>query len=260
LLNILYQDQDLLAIHKPAGLLVHKSSVAADISENAVDLLQAQIGMPVFPIHRLDRATSGVLLFALSAQMTKVISLMMQENEVKKWYISILRGTTSPAGHITKSLSSEYNPTKKSAITYYKTLKNCLVNIPYRRFDTTPYSVVLASPQTGRTHQLRQHFAHIRHYIIGDKKHGDIKQNKHILAQSNEQIMYLHACQLSFNHPISQENIIIQAPIPSNWGFVGKLLDVDFNTVLIRSELSNHPLLFFTSSTIKQQCTHHVYA
>lgn len=259
MLTILFQDQDLLAIHKPAGLLVHKSSVAMDVDVNVVDLLQEQLGFPVFPIHRIDRPTSGVLLFALNTAMAKQLSGLLQQNEVKKWYLAILRGKTAASGHITKSLSSEYNSTKKTAISFYVTLGNYLANIPYRGYPTTPYSVVLASPQTGRTHQLRQHFAHIRHYIIGDKKHGDVKQNKHITSKMQEQTMYLHAYQLNFFHPITRKEIVITAPIPPSWNKMKALLMIDLEKLAQQHALSNHPIYISPDITENQESTHYIY-
>jgi tRNA pseudouridine65 synthase len=260
LLDIIFQDKDLLAINKPAGLLVHRSNVAIDIHENVVDQLTNQLGIPVFPIHRLDRPTSGVLLFALNTETAKTMAEKMQQNEIKKWYATIVRGLTKPSGHITKAISSEYNPTKKkSAISYYKTVCHALANIPYRGYPTTPYSLVLASPQTGRTHQLRQHFAHIRHYIIGDKKHGDVKQNKHIVPHLNLHTMYLHACQVLFTHPITNQEILINAPLPLAWENMAKLLQLDLQQLTTDASLSNHPVTFDISLTEKQECTHYVY-
>lgn len=259
MLDILFQDKDLLAIHKPAGLLVHRSNVAMDIHENAVDQLSAQVGAPVFPVHRLDRPTSGVLLFALNATMANTMAEKMQQNEIKKWYATLVRGLTKPSGHITKALSSEYSKTTKSAISYYRTLEHCLAPISYRGYTTTPYSLVLASPQTGRTHQLRQHFAHIRHYIIGDKKHGDVKQNKHAMQHLNQHTMYLHACQLQFKHPITNEEVTIKAPLPATWNKVKELLDVDFQGIVDSALLSHQPITFDLAIAEQQECTHYVY-
>lgn len=259
MLDIIFQDKDLLAINKPAGLLVHRSNVAIDIHENAVDQLTEQIGTPVYPIHRIDRPTSGVLLFALNANIAKVMAEKMQQNEIKKWYACVLRGLTKPAGHITKVLSSEYSKTTKAAISYYYTLGHYLAPLPYRGYPTTPYSLVLASPQTGRTHQLRQHFAHIRHYIIGDKKHGDVKQNKHILQHLNNYTMYLHAVQLTFTHPTTNKTLIINAPLPNTWCKMSELLQLNIQELVTTGLLSHQPVRLDPAIAEQQKCTHYIY-
>lgn len=212
MLEILFEDEDFVAINKPHGLLVHKSSIAADTSEFALQLLRDQIGKKVYPAHRLDRKTAGVLLFSLNKEMDSAIQTAFSQNLVKKEYLAVLRGHTDPEGTIDYPLKKE-NGTIQEALTNYRTLATTEIDLPFGKFPTSRYSLVLAKPETGRMHQLRRHFAHIFHPIIGDRPHGCNKQNKLWKDTFQHDTMLLHAKSLAFTHPKTQENIFIQARI-----------------------------------------------
>ncbi|MGX1752176.1 pseudouridine synthase [Sphingobacterium sp. NPDC055346] len=212
MLEILFEDEDFVAINKPHGLLVHKSSIAADTSEFALQLLRDQIGKKVYPAHRLDRKTAGVLLFSLNKEMDSAIQTAFSQNLIKKEYLAVLRGHTDPEGTIDYPLKKE-NGTIQEALTHYQTLAITEIDLPFGKFPTSRYSLVLAKPETGRMHQLRRHFAHIFHPIIGDRPHGCNKQNKLWKDTFQHDTMLLHAKSLAFSHPKTQENILIQAQI-----------------------------------------------
>lgn len=212
MLEILFEDEDFVAINKPHGLLVHKSSIAADTSEFALQLLRDQIGKKVYPAHRLDRKTAGVLLFSLNKEMDSAIQTAFSQNLIKKEYLAVLRGHTDPEGTIDYPLKKE-NGTIQEALTHYQTLATTEIDLPFGKFPTSRYSLVLAKPETGRMHQLRRHFAHIFHPIIGDRPHGCNKQNKLWKDTFQHDTMLLHAKSLAFTHPKTQENIFIQAQI-----------------------------------------------
>lgn len=212
MLEILFEDEDFVAINKPHGLLVHKSSIAADTSEFALQLLRDQIGKKVYPAHRLDRKTAGVLLFSLNKEMDSAIQTAFSQNLIKKEYLAVLRGHTNPEGTIDYPLKKE-NGTIQEALTHYQTLATTEIDLPFGKFPTSRYSLVLAKPETGRMHQLRRHFAHIFHPIIGDRPHGCNKQNKLWKDTFQHDTMLLHAKSLAFSHPKTQENIFIQAQI-----------------------------------------------
>ncbi|WP_313190954.1 pseudouridine synthase [Sphingobacterium sp.] len=212
MLEILFEDEDFVAINKPHGLLVHKSSIAADTSEFALQLLRDQIGKKVYPAHRLDRKTAGVLLFSLNKEMDSAIQTAFSQNLIKKEYLAVLRGHTDPEGTIDYPLKKE-NGTIQEALTNYQTLATTEIDLPFGKFPTSRYSLVLAKPETGRMHQLRRHFAHIFHPIIGDRPHGCNKQNKLWKDTFQHDTMLLHAKSLVFTHPKTQENILIQAQI-----------------------------------------------
>ena len=162
MLEILYEDDDLIAINKPHGLLVHRSSIAADTSEFALQLLRDQIGKTVYPAHRLDRKTAGILLFSLTKEMDSAIQQAFANNQMAKSYLAVLRGYAPPEGSIDYALKKE-NGTLQDALTHYQTLQHTEIDLPFGKFPTSRYSLVKANPQTGRMHQLRRHFAHILH-------------------------------------------------------------------------------------------------
>lgn len=212
MLDILFRDEYLIAINKPHGLLVHRSPIAADVEEFALQLLRDQIGQKVNPVHRLDRKTSGVLLFAFDKKTEIEMQKQFAENKVKKTYWAIVRGHTEENGDIDYPLRKE-NGTLQDAFTTYQTLKQAELDVPFGKHSTSRYSLIEATPATGRMHQLRKHFAHIFHPIIGDRTHGCNKQNKLFKERWEMDTMLLHAQSLTFTHPVTEELIIIQAPL-----------------------------------------------
>ncbi len=227
MLEILFEDEDFVAINKPHGLLVHKSSIAADTSEFALQLLRDQISKKVYPAHRLDRKTAGVLLFSLNKEMDSAIQTAFSQNLVKKEYLAVLRGHTDPEGTIDYPLKKE-NGTIQEALTNYQTLATTEIDLPFGKFPTSRYSLVLAKPETGRMHQLRRHFAHIFHPIIGDRPHGCNKQNKLWKDTFQHNTMLLHAKSLAFKHPKTQENIFIQAQIQPEFERALTILEIRY--------------------------------
>jgi tRNA pseudouridine65 synthase len=212
LLNILFQDDDLIAINKPHGLLVHRSPIARDAEEFALQILRDQLNRRVFPVHRLDRKTGGVLLFALSKDVEKLMQQQFYENKVDKIYLAIVRGHTPDEEEIDYPLRKE-NGTLQEAFTRYKTIARAELDVPLGSHPTSRYSLVEAKPETGRMHQLRKHFSHIFHPIIGDRTHGCNKQNKLFKERWELDTMLLHASQLSFNHPVTNIPVHIGAPL-----------------------------------------------
>ncbi len=212
MLEVIYQDPHIIAINKPHGLLVHQSSIARDAKEFALQLLRDQIGKAAYPSHRLDRKTSGVLVFALDKKTDRLMQQKFQNREVEKKYLAIVRGFT-PATHTIDYALQNENEVVQDAVTHFKTLNHFELDLPHGKYQTSRYSLVEASPETGRMHQLRRHFAHILHPIIGDRPHGCNKQNKLWLEKFKMNTMLLHACELSFNHPYSDERIHLKANI-----------------------------------------------
>jgi tRNA pseudouridine65 synthase len=223
MLDILYQDEYLIAINKPHGLLVHRSSIAADVSEFAIQILRDQIGKRVYPVHRIDRKTGGVLLFALDKSTEIAMQQAFMENKVSKTYLAVLRGFTTDEGEIDYPLRKE-NGTLQDALTRYKTLQRAELDVPLGKHNTSRYSLVEARPQTGRMHQLRKHFAHIFHPIIGDRTHGCNKQNKLFKDQWEMAAMLLHASELKFTHPIAGTKIEVNAPLQPEFAAVKALM------------------------------------
>ncbi|MFD2570776.1 pseudouridine synthase [Spirosoma soli] len=210
-LSILYQSDELVAINKPHGLLVHRSPIASDASEFAVQLLRDQLGQRVYPVHRLDRKTGGVLLFALNETMNAAMQQQFADGLVSKSYLAIVRGYTPDEQQIDYPLRRD-DGVLQDAFTSVKTLQRTEVPIPSGKHTTSRYSLVELTPTTGRMHQLRKHMAHILHPIIGDRPHGCNKQNKLFKDHFAMNTMLLHAHTLQCQHPATKAHIGITAP------------------------------------------------
>ena len=223
MLDIIFRDEHLIAINKPHGLLVHRSPIAADAQEFALQLLRNQIGQKVNPVHRLDRKTSGVLLFAFDKKTEIEMQKQFADNKVKKVYLAIVRGHTEGNGNIDYPLRKE-NGTLQEAFTTYQTLKQAELDVPFGKHPTSRYSLIEATPATGRMHQLRKHFAHIFHPIIGDRTHGCNKQNKLFKEKWKMDTMLLHAQSLTFIHPVTLNKIVIEASIQDEFVRAMKLM------------------------------------
>lgn len=216
-LEIIYQDSSLIAINKPSGLLVHRTKLAAEEkTEFAVQILRDQIGQRVYPVHRLDRPTSGVLLFALDETLLPELKRQFADREVAKTYWAIVRGIPRDENFlIDQGLKNERSGKIQEALTDFRLIQSC--EIPFDttgRYPTSRYSLLEACPKTGRTHQIRRHLAHARHYILGDKKHGNNKQNHFFHAQFGLDHLLLHGQKLEIFHPVLQKKLILEAEIP----------------------------------------------
>jgi tRNA pseudouridine65 synthase len=203
MLEIVYQDEYLIAINKPHGLLVHRSFIANDAKEFALQMLRDQVNRRVSPVHRLDRKTSGLLLFAFEKDVEIALHKQFQESAVKKKYKAILRGYAPDSMDIDYPLVKE-NGAIQDAFTSFVTLQRAEIDVPLGKHPTSRYSLVEATPTTGRMHQLRKHFAHICYPIIGDRKHG-------FKEQWDMTTMLLHASELEFIHPVTAEQITLKA-------------------------------------------------
>lgn len=194
-LEIIKETKDWVAINKPHGLLVHQSRIARDATEFAVQMLRDQIGQQVYPVHRLDRKTSGVLLFAKNKPTNAQLQALFRERKTQKTYKAIVRGFVADSGEIDYALTNEGKT--KAAQTHYRCLEQFEIPVTIGKFPTARYSLVELTPLTGRFHQLRKHMAHIFHPIIGDRPHGCNKQNRMWKADFKMDKMLLHAEQLS---------------------------------------------------------------
>ncbi len=210
MLQILFKDDSLVAINKPPGLLVHRSPIARDVETFAVQELRNQLDQHVYPAHRLDRKTSGVLLFGLKEEVNKILQQDFAEKRVNKTYLAIVRGWLDDKGTIDYALRRD-DGKMQDAVTHYECLQRTEVDVPFGKFSTSRYSLARVNPETGRMHQIRKHFAHILHPIIGDRPHGCNKQNRLFKERWNLTEMMLHARQIEINHPITKEKLSITA-------------------------------------------------
>lgn len=223
ILPIIYQDEYLVAINKPHNLLVHRSPIAAEESVFALQLLRDQLGCWVSPCHRIDRKTSGILLFALSKEVDKMVKKQFEAHTIHKKYLALVRGYLPDEGMMDRPLAKE-NGDLQNAITHYKCLQKVELDIEVSKYPKSRYSLAEISPETGRMHQIRRHFAQMRHYLIGDKTHGECKHNKMFEQRFGLNTMLLHAAELTFNHPITHENINLKAPL--NEAFLSILAEI----------------------------------
>ena len=209
-LEIVFENDLLVAINKPHGLLAHRSALARDAKQFAVQQLRNQIGQHVFPIHRLDRKTAGVMVFCKQKQYLDNYFSLFRERQVDKTYHAIVRGFTEDEGVIDYALINEKGQTQE-AITKFRTIDRFELDLPFGKYKSSRYALVEAKPETGRMHQIRKHFAHIFHPIIGDRPHGCNKQNKLWKEQWAMDKMLLHARAIQFTDPVSNECLIIKA-------------------------------------------------
>jgi len=225
--TIVYQDDFLVAIHKPAGLLVHRSAIDKYETEFAVQYTRDAVGQKVYPIHRLDKATSGLLLFALDSNTARLMGEQFSNHTIQKTYLAICRGWAEPQGFIDHALKYKRDKIAdklkreqlepQSAETAYRTLATTTVNHTIGRYEQQRYSLVELKPKTGRKHQLRRHMNHIKHPIIGDVKNGDRHHNHFYYDWLGHHRLYLAAISLRFIHPITNEWLTIEAPLQENF-------------------------------------------
>jgi tRNA pseudouridine65 synthase len=215
LLRILHQDDSLVAVQKPAGMHVHppedpRHRISRD--QNCMKLLRSQLDLPVHPVHRLDRATSGVLLFALNPEAASALGRQFQDRTVRKTYLSVARG------HLPESLRLD-RALKDTGEATTEIRRIGLAEFPWRneRFSTSRYSLVFAHPLTGRMHQIRRHLAGAGHPIVGDTVYGDGEHNRLFRQFFDIQQLWLHAHSLEFRHPTSGEMLRVRARFPSSW-------------------------------------------
>ncbi len=242
MLEILFQDESLVAINKPSGLLVHRSAIDHYETRFAMQMTRDQIGQHVFPVHRLDKPTSGVLLFALSSEVANLLTKQFTATTMHKTYWAVVRGYTSDSGVVDSDLQEEWDKMTdkfvdkdkpaQSAVTHYERLATTELPFPVGRYETARYSLVELQPKTGRKHQLRRHMKRIFHPIVGDTSHGDGKQNAFLREQFGLDRLMLHAKSIGFRHPVTGEALCIEAGLSEDFSGVLGQLQLDLGRVL----------------------------
>ena len=200
--RIVYQDKWLCAIDKPCEMMVHASRLGTD-RQFVVQLLRDQIGQKVWPVHRLDRATSGVLLFALDRDTASALGKQFMTQTVEKRYLAVARGWVELEGEIDHPLRKHKDSGEgQPSLTRYRRL--AIAELPYAlgEHDTVRYSLVEVFPKTGRRHQIRRHFKHISHHLIGDTTYGDGRHNRIFRQHLHSHRLLLHAHGLEVVHPV----------------------------------------------------------
>lgn len=231
MLDILYRDEHIIAVHKPTGLLVHRSQLDRHETRFAVQLLRDQIGQHVHPVHRLDKGTSGALVFALDRETAARLSESFGTRAVTKRYLAVVRGhMPESAGVIDHPLRRQHDDaeglpaetcrTAREAITHYRQLAT--TELPHRvdRYPSSRYALVQLMPETGRRHQLRRHLKHVSHPIIGDATHGKGRHNRLFEELFDCSRLLLACTHMRFGHPWHDKTIQLDCPLAQDFAQV----------------------------------------
>lgn len=203
-IDVLYRDDAVVIVDKPSGLSVHRGDDQG--STFALNLTRNAVGQWVYPVHRLDRATSGVLVFALSSEHARTLQGSFGDGTVHKTYLALVRGTPPPCGVIDSPMAKRQGGPDVESLTEYETLFVSDLRL----------SLVEARPRTGRRHQIRRHLRRINHPIAGDVKYGNGADNRRYRADLGLYRLALHARQLSFVHPTSGERVAFESAVPED--------------------------------------------
>lgn len=224
-LEILHLDESLVVINKPSGLLVHRSEIDRHETRFALQLLRDQLGQRVYPVHRLDKPTSGVLAFALSPEMASLTTDLWRQRTVEKRYLAIVRGWMPEFVHLDKPMAPPVDKYAKhekvreeqEAITDFRRLAQVELPVFIDKYPQSRYSLVECTPHTGRKHQIRRHLKHLAHPIIGDARYGKGRHSRYFRDELQAPRLLLHAASLSVLHPVSGEALTFHAPLDAIW-------------------------------------------
>jgi len=222
-LPILYRDEYIVVIDKPSGLLVHRSEIDRHETRFAIQILRDQIGQHVWPAHRLDRGTSGVLLFGLSKDIASQLGRQFELGNVEKCYWAVVRGHPPASGSIDHALSRQRDPYEfrgeqssteaQPALTHFRKLAEVELPVAVDRYPSSRYALLELEPITGRRHQIRRHLKHIAHPIIGDATHGKGCHNRYFAEKLGCHRLLLACVRTVFNHPVDGRRLEIKAPV-----------------------------------------------
>ena len=221
-LPIIHRDEWLIAVHKPSGLLVHRSVLDWHEERFALQILRDQIGRHVHPVHRLDKGTSGVLLFALDRETAALAAGAFERQAVEKTYLAVVRGHPPEAGTIAHPLTRRFDDAERraveaaeaapqAAVTHFRRLATA--ELPYRvdRYPNSRYALVALTPETGRRHQIRRHLKHVSHPIIGDATFGKGRHNRLFTELFGCSRMLLACTRLCLSHPRTGQPLVLEA-------------------------------------------------
>lgn len=216
--DILYLDDHIVAVNKPAGVKVHRGKGDGRHDPFVVNALRRVLGRQVLPVHRLDRPTSGILVFALHREAAGSLSKSFARKHMEKTYLAVTRGWTDEAGVVDYALTQADRDGKRPdvlypAVTRYERLATVELPVAVSRYPTSRYCLVTTRPLTGRMHQIRRHLAHLRHPIVGDHQHGDNKHNRFFQEHLGISRLLLAAVELRLRHPITDEPLEFTAPL-----------------------------------------------
>ena len=216
---ICYEDEYIIAVSKPCNVLVHHSHMARNMDDEAtlIDLLKEQYNQKYYPLHRLDRKTSGIILLAKKREEVRGFQELFIQNKIQKTYYALVRGFAPDSGIIDSPVKGRDANVYKEAFTAFVKHKEVLLPIAVHPYESSRYSLVELKPKTGRLHQLRIHLNKISHPIIGDPKYGDRFHNRMFETELNCSKMFLHASKIEFTHPFTLKNICVETSFPTHW-------------------------------------------
>ena len=202
-LPFLYRDEALAAVDKPSGMAVHRGWSQERIV--AMTLARDRLGRHVYPVHRLDRGTSGVLVLALSPEVARRLQEQFEAGGVRKRYLALVRGIPPEEGVIDHPIPRAPDSPRVPAVTEFRRLAT---------FER--YALVEVVPRTGRLHQIRRHLKHISHPLIGDVRYGKGEHNRLFRDRFGLHRLALHALELGFAHPVDGRPLSVFAPVPED--------------------------------------------
>lgn len=224
--EILFEDEYLIVLDKPSGLLVHPSWIAPRSTPNLTDWLSERYQQTIHTVHRLDRPTSGVIVFAKDKTTAQQMNALFADRQVSKRYLCVVRGYMPDEGMIDHPLKEELDKIADKqtnsdrpaqiALTAYRTLGRVEIPLAVGKYKAARYSLVEVHPHTGRKHQIRRHMKHLSHPIIGDTRHGDGRHNKLFRNELGVERLLLMAWELDFIHPATGEKMRCKAKADSS--------------------------------------------
>jgi tRNA pseudouridine65 synthase len=224
-LHVLYRDDDLVVVDKPAGLLVHRSPIDRHETRFALQLLRDQIGRHVYPVHRLDKPTSGALALALNPAAARVLVQAFATGGVHKTYVALVRGWLPAAGMIDRPLSkigdAAIGPqaqAAQTAVTRFRRVATYEIDERVDRYPTSRYGLVELQPDSGRRHQLRRHLATESHPIVGDTTYGKARHNRLFERRFGVRRLLLACTRLAFTTPLHPTSLVVAAPPTGEFG------------------------------------------
>lgn len=212
-LPVIHRDEHVIAVNKPPGLLVHRTHLDPE-RDVALQRVRDQLGQRVYPVHRLDRATSGVLVFGLDPEAAAGLAALFRDQRMGKLYLAVVRGWPPRSGVIDRPLARRRDGEKRPARTRFRTLATVQLPIPVARWPTARYALLAVAPLSGRRHQIRRHLAGISHPVVGDTTHGDGRHNRLVRAHAGCHRLLLHAWRLAWVTPQGGRRRIVAPPPP----------------------------------------------
>ncbi len=223
-MRVVYRDKAMVAIDKPAGLLVHRTRIDPDETRFALQETRDLVGQYLYPVHRLDKSTSGLLLFALDAEAAKVLAGQFISGQVEKVYLAVVRGWPPDTGVVDRPLTDlpdsrprRWDGERQPARTRFRRIATVEFPVAVSKYPSSRYALVEVCPETGKQHQIRRHLKHIGHPVIGDKRHGEKRHNQYFATEFAIERLLLASVELGFRHPATGLPIRLTAPLAGSF-------------------------------------------